>query len=131
MAEIRIGLRGEHRALVTSDIAVDFLGSEEARVLGTPYLIALLEMTARNSIKPLLDAGFDTVGTEVCIKHLAASPMGMAVTFESEVLEVSDRRVRFKVTAFDEKEKIAEGTHERAIINVAKFATRLQAKLAG
>lgn len=131
MAEIRAGLRGEHRALVTSDIAVDFLGVEEARVLGTPYLIALLEMTARDSIKPLLDEGYDTVGTEVCIKHLAASPMGMQVTFQTEVVEVADRRVRFKVMAFDEKEKVAEGTHERFVINIAKFATRLQAKLVG
>jgi fluoroacetyl-CoA thioesterase len=128
MSEISVGLRGEQRVLVTTDIAVDFMGQEGARVLGTPYLIGLLEMTARNSVKPLLDDGFDTVGTEVCVKHLAATPLGMHVTFQSEVLESSDRRIKFRVEAFDEKEKVAEGTHERFIINVARFATRLAAK---
>lgn len=130
MAGIPVGLRGEHRIVVTSEVAIDFLGVEEARVLGTPYLIGLLEMTARNSIKPLLERGLDTVGTEVSIKHLAAAPLGMAVVFHSEVLEVEDRRVRFRVEAFDEKEKIAEGTHERFIIDIARFASRLQAKKA-
>lgn len=128
MAAIPVGLKGEERILVTSEYAVDFLGVDEARVLGTPHLIAWLEMTARNSIKPLLDAGFDSVGTEVCIKHLAASPMGMAVRFTSEVIDVQERRVKFRVEAHDEKEKIAEGTHERFVINIGKFATRWQAK---
>ena len=128
MQEIPIGLRGEYRALVTSEIAIDFLGREDARVLGTPYLILLLEMTSRNSVKPLLPEGCDTVGTEVCVKHLAATPLGMQVTFRSEVIEVDDRRIRFRVEAFDEKEKVAEGTHERFVIQIAKFATRLAAK---
>jgi fluoroacetyl-CoA thioesterase len=128
MSEITAGLRGEHRMLVTSEFAVDFLGMEEARVLGTPHLIGLLEMTARDSVKPHLDEGLDTVGTEVCIKHLAASPLGMAVTFHSEVLAIENRRIKFRVEAFDDVEKIAEGTHERFIINVGKFAARLQAK---
>jgi predicted thioesterase len=128
--EIAVGLQGEHRTLVTSDIAVDFLGQEGARVLGTPHLIGLLEMTARNTVKPLLDEGFDTVGTEVSVRHLAATPLGMQVTFRCEVTGVQDRKIQFKVEAFDEKEKVSEGTHERFVINVAKFATRLAAKRA-
>src|SRR5216684_8442155 len=130
MANIPIGTKGEERLLVTSEVAIDFLGVENARVLSTPNLIQHLEMTARNSIKPLLEPGLDTVGTHVNVAHLAATPMGMNVTFRSEVLSVNDRRVNFKVEAFDEKEKIAEGTHERAIVNVAKFATRVAAKAA-
>jgi fluoroacetyl-CoA thioesterase len=101
---------------------------ETARVLATPHLIGHLEMTARNSVKPLLDPGHDTVGTQVNVAHLAATPMGMNVTFRSEVISVEDRRINFKVEAFDEKEKIAEGTHQRAIVNIAKFATRVAAK---
>jgi len=130
MSTIPIGTKHEERLLVTSEVAIDFLGTESARVLSTPQLIGHLEMTARNSIKPLLDPGHDSVGTQVHVAHLAATPMGMNVTFRSEVLSADDRRVNFKVEAFDEKEKIAEGTHERAIVNVARFATRVAAKAA-
>ncbi len=128
MASITVGLKGERRRQVTSEIAIDFLGLEGARVLGTPFMIMLLEMTARDSIVPLLEAGYDSVGTEVNVRHLAATPMGMEVTFKSEVIEVDDRRVQFRVEAFDEKEQIAEGTHERFIINVERFAKRLAEK---
>ena len=131
MAELKLGIRGEQKVLVTSDIAINFLGQAEARVLATPHLIGLLEMTARNSVKSHLEPGFDTVGTEVCIKHLAATPMGMRVTFSSEVTEVDGRRVRFHVEAADDKEKVAEGTHERFIVNVERFAMRLQEKRTG
>jgi fluoroacetyl-CoA thioesterase len=125
---IPIGTKHEEKVLVTSENAISFLGMENARVLSTPHLIGYLEMTARNSVKPLLDEGYDTVGTQVTVSHLAATPIGMSVTFRSEVISAGERRVTFKVEAFDEKEKIGEGTHERAIVNVAKFATRLAAK---
>jgi predicted thioesterase len=130
MANIPLGTKGEEKLLVTSEVAIDFLGVENARVLATPHLIGNLEMTARNSVKPLLDPGHDTVGTQVTVSHLAATPMGMNVIFRSEVIAVTDRRVTFKVEAFDEKDKIAEGTHERGIVNIAKFATRVAAKAA-
>lgn len=116
---------------MTGEVAVDFLGMEEARVLGTPYMIAFMEITARNSVKNLLDPGQDTVGTLVNVKHLAATPIGMQVTFRAEVIEVDDRRILFKVEAFDETEKVGEGVHERFVVDVARFASRVQAKLAG
>jgi len=128
MANIPIGLKGEQTLLVTSEIAIDFLGMEGARVLGTPYMIGLMERTCRDVVLPLLDPGNDTVGTHVNVAHLAAAPMGMAVTFTAEVIGVQERRITFRVEARDEKEMVGEGTHERAIINVAKFATRLAAK---
>ena len=128
MATIPAGLKGELRRRVTDDIAINFLGLDGARVLATPAMIMLLEMTCRDSILPLLDPGFDSVGTEVNVKHLAATPMGMEVTFQSEVIAVDDRRIRFKVAAFDEKEQIADGTHERFVINVERFAKRLAEK---
>ncbi len=117
--------------LVTSDIAIDFMGIEEARVLATPHLIWNLELAARQAIQPLLDEGYDSVGTEVNVKHLVATPLGMSAVFRAEVTHVDGNRVRFRVEAFDEKEKIAEGTHERYVVNVARFATRVQAKAAG
>jgi predicted thioesterase len=128
VANIPIGTNGESSIVVSDETAVSFLGLDSARVLGTPFLIFHLEMTARNSVKPFLDAGFDTVGARVDMRHLAATPMGMRVTFRSELTGIEDRRLFFRVEAFDEKEKISEGTHERAIIQVAKFASRVAAK---
>lgn len=126
-----MGTRGEHRVLVTTELAIDFMGIEEARVLATPHLIWNLEVAARGAIGPYLDEGYDSVGTEVNVKHLAATPLGMSAVFRAEVTMVDGNRVRFRVEAFDEKEKIAEGTHERYVVNMARFATRVQAKAAG
>jgi fluoroacetyl-CoA thioesterase len=128
MKDIPIGTRGEQKILVTTEVAINFLGLEGARVLSTPHMIGYMERTCRDTVLPLLDAGYDTVGTHVNIAHLAAAPMGMAVTFQAEVTAVLERRIQFRVEAWDEKEKIGEGTHERAIINIAKFATRLAQK---
>jgi len=128
MDNIKIGARGEERMLVTSENAIDFLGMESARVLSTPQLIGFMERTCRNTVLPLLEAGYDTVGTHVNVSHLAAAPIGMMVRCMVEIVGVADRRVQFRVEAFDEKEKISEGSHERAIVNVARFATRLAQK---
>jgi fluoroacetyl-CoA thioesterase len=128
MPEIPAGTRGEQKILVTSEVAITFMGMDGPRVLSTPHMIGYMERTCRDTVLPLLEPGHDTVGTEVCIKHLAASPIGMAVTFTAEVIGTSDRRIQFRVEARDEKEKIGEGTHERAIINIAKFATRMARK---
>ena len=128
MANIPVGAKGEQTMLVTSEVSIDFLGMDGARVLSTPHMIGYMERTCRDTVLPLLDQGYDTVGTHVNIAHLAAAPVGMAVRFSAEVTGVADRRIQFRVEAWDEKEKIGEGTHERAIINVAKFATRLAAK---
>jgi predicted thioesterase len=131
MTQIPIGVKGELRLLVTSEVAIDFLGQESARVLGTPHLIANLEMAARNAVQKYLDPGMDTVGARVDLRHLAATPMGMSVAFYAEVVSVDRRRVNYNIWAHDEKEKIAEGTHERFIINVERFAERVAAKASG
>jgi fluoroacetyl-CoA thioesterase len=127
--QIPIGLTNEYKCRVTDEIAVNFLGLDGARVLGTPFMIMLMEMTSRNSLLPFLDAGYDSVGSEVNVRHLGATPIGMEVTFKTEVIEAAERRVKLKVEAFDEKEKVGEGTHERFIINVERFAKRLAAKM--
>lgn len=113
---------------VDNSNAVDFMEIREARVLATPAMILYMEMTSRDLVKAHLDEGFDTVGTVVDVKHLAATPMGMQVTFHSELIEVNERRLLFRVEAYDEREKIGEGFHERAIINVQRFAAKLSAK---
>jgi fluoroacetyl-CoA thioesterase len=128
MDRIRPGLTGHETTTVTDDIAIHFLGQDSARVLATPFLIMLLEMTARNSIKPFLEDGYDSVGSDVSIRHMAATPLGMQVTCRSEVISVDGRKVKFRVEASDEREKVAEGTHERVVVNIARFAARLEAK---
>jgi len=130
MANIPIGTSSEEKLLVTSEVAINFLGNEGARVLSTPHMIGFMERTCRNTVFPLLDPGYDTVGTHVNVAHLAAAPMGSTVTFRAEVTKVGEQRVEFRVEAWDETEKIGEGTHERAIVNVAKFATKMAAKKA-
>jgi fluoroacetyl-CoA thioesterase len=128
MATIPVGTKGEQKLLVTSEVAISFLGVEGARVLSTPHMIGFMERTCRDTVFPLLEPGHDTVGTHVNVAHLAAAPLGMSVTFTAEVLSATDRRIQFRVEAFDEKEKIGEGTHERAIINIAKFTTKMAQK---
>ena len=128
MAEIPLGTKLEKKLVVGDDVAINFLGQEGARVLATPWMIGWMERTCRDLALPFLEEGNDTVGTHVDVYHLAATPMGMTVTFSAEVIAVNDRRITFRVEAHDEKEKAGEGTHERAIINIARFTSRMQAK---
>jgi fluoroacetyl-CoA thioesterase len=128
MNELKLGLKLEYSTIVTADLAVNFLGLESARVLGTPFMIMLMEMTSRNCVKPHLSDGLDTVGTVVNIRHLAATPLGSKIRFTSELIGIEGKRVTFKVTAFDEREKIGEGEHERAVIDIAKFGARVSEK---
>ena len=124
MHNIVIGTKAEKRVLVTAENAISFLGAEGPRVLATPNMIGLMERACRDTVLPQLETGYDTVGTHVNVFHLAAAPIGATVNITAEITEVVERRVKFRVEAWDAKEKIGEGTHERAIINVAKFAAR-------
>jgi fluoroacetyl-CoA thioesterase len=130
MLAVPVGTRGEKQVLVTSEVAINFMGTEGARVLATPFMIMFMERTCRETVLPLLDPGHDTVGTHVNVSHLAATPIGMMATFSCEVTAVNDRRITFRVEARDERDKIGEGTHERTIVNVARFATRMAEKKA-
>jgi predicted thioesterase len=131
MHNLSVGVKREDRVPVTGDNAISFLGLEGARVLSTPHMIGYMERTCRDTALPLLEEGYDTVGTHVDVKHLAAAPIGTMVRFQAEIIGVEERRIRFRVEAWDEKEKIGEGTHERGIVNVAKFAARLAEKRSG
>lgn len=99
-------------------------------VLSTPRLIACLEHAAHHTLLPHLGEGQTSVGTLVHVCHLAATPLGMQARFRAEVVAVEGRRVRFRVEAWDEVEKIAEGEHERFIIERARFEERLAQKAA-
>ncbi len=125
------GLTGEiHITVQESDTARASGGETLPPVLSTPRLVGYLERTAHQSILPHLPAGQTSVGALVNVRHLAATPVGMRVRFHSELLETAGRRLKFKVEAWDEVEKIAEGEHERFIIDQDRFDQRLEQKQA-
>src|SRR5271157_5123301 len=128
MHKITVGAKAEEKLLVTGEVCVGFMGEEDARVLSTPHMIGFMERTCRNAVSPMLEAGFDTLGTKVNVSHLAAAPIGDVVTFTAEITDWADRRVEFQVEAWDKAGKIGEGSHERTIVNVARFAARMAEK---
>jgi len=126
---IVVGLVGEHSLVVEESETARAGGGESLPpVFSTPRMIAYLEQTAHYSILPHLDAGQTSVGALVNVRHLAATPVGMQVRFRTELVEVDGRKLRFKVEAWDDQDKIAEGEHERFVIDVARFYDRLEQK---
>jgi predicted thioesterase len=123
------GLVGEIDAVVDRSMLASTLGSGGLDVLATPALIALMEHAARNAVEPHLAADQTTVGVHVDVRHLAASPLGAQLRVRAELIELSGRRLIFRVEAFDAHEKIGEGTHERAIVDPARLLSRAAAKL--
>jgi fluoroacetyl-CoA thioesterase len=93
-------------------------------VFSTPSMIAMMERTSVLLLQPFLEEGEGSVGTKVNISHIAATPIGMKVRVKSTIQEIKGRRITFAVEAYNEKEKIGEGTHERALINLQKFASK-------
>ena len=120
-----VGIQHEESIIVDAATAVSFLGHAGARVLGTPWMIMWMERTSRDAVKPLLPDGWDTVGTVVNVRHLSAAPMGAHVTFRAEVLEQTETRLLYKVSAESAHGVVGDGTHERALINVERFAAGL------
>lgn len=97
-------------------------------MFATPAMILLMEGAAVNAIDALLPEGQASVGVEVNVKHLAATPIGFQVRAEAEVTSVEGRKVLFKVTAWDDQELIGEGTHTRFVIDKARYFARIEAK---
>jgi fluoroacetyl-CoA thioesterase len=128
MAEIKPGLVGEATLVVEEKHTARHLGSGGVNVLATPIMIALMEEAGRNAMEHLLEPGQLTVGASLDVRHLAPTPMGMKVTARAELLAVDGRMLTFRVEAHDEREKVGEGTHVRAIINLEKFLVRVQTK---
>jgi predicted thioesterase len=114
---------------VTDREAIHFMGSAVPPVLSTPSLVNWMELTSRENVLPLLNPGEDTVGVSVHIKHLAATPVAMKVSVVSKLVKREGRTCTFEIEAFDELDKIAEATHERVAVSVAKFASRVAAKM--
>ena len=125
---IETGIKGHREQIVTPEMSAARVGSGLVDVFATPMLVALVEQTCYESVLPHLDEGQGTVGTLVNVSHLSATPIGRRVWCDSELTEVDRRRLVFHVKAFDDCGLIGEGTHERFIIDTAKFMDKLKAK---
>lgn len=126
---LEIGIKGSSSCTVTLNDTAKALGSGGLDVLSTPKLIALMENAAMLSVRPYLEEGSDTVGTLLNVKHLAATPVGMTVRAEAELIEIDRRRLVFSVKAWDEVELVGEGTHERFIVDMEKFTNKCNSKI--
>jgi len=123
------GLRGSASLVVGEEHTAPSIGSGKVRVLATPVMINLIEAAALAAVEHLLPAGYQSLGTHLDVRHLAATPVGMRVTATAEVTRVDGRTVDFRVEARDEKDLIGDGTHQRVVVNVSKFDQRVQRKL--
>lgn len=128
MNELKPGLVGEASEVVTEQNTAARWGSGLVAAYATPAMIALMESASVTAIRENLEEGETSVGIEVNVKHLAPTPIGMRVRSRAELLAVDGHRVMFTVEAWDEKEKVGEGTHVRVIIDAARFAERLKQK---
>ncbi len=127
--DVQAGATKEIEIRVTADHTADVMGNKGVMVFSTPHLIGLLEDVAGAVIQPHLPAGATTVGTMVEMRHLAATPVGMKVKAKATLLETDGRRFLFQVEAWDEIDKIAEGKHERFVVqNLEKFLARAMGK---
>jgi len=125
---LKTGMSAEIEKVVDdNDTAVKF-GSGGVRVFATPMMVALMEKAALSAVDPYLEEGFATVGLSLNVRHIAATPVGMKVNAKAELIDIEGKKLTFRVEAFDEREKIGEGTHERYIINLSKFLERTQGK---
>lgn len=127
-ARIPVGATAERTITVERDMTVAHFHEEMPEVFGTPIMIYHMEVTASDAIQPYLPEGWVTVGVLVSVKHLAATPVGMKVNFKAVVTAVTDATVTFLVEASDEREKIGEGTHVRAPVELSRFMSRVQRK---
>ncbi len=131
MHSIPLGAQGSFNLLVTPDhLANRFKDATLPPILATPVMIMVMENAALNAIKPFLGDGESALGTRVDVRHLAATPAGRRVTGEAEVTKVEGRRIEFTIRARDGDEEIGVGTHERMVIDLARFSERMRTKFA-
>jgi fluoroacetyl-CoA thioesterase len=124
---IRVGMSAERTLIVPPEQTVGHLLAGMPMVFATPMMILQMELTSGDAIRGSLEPGWVTVGTEVDVRHLAASPVGAAVRTTAKVYAVERRVIRFEVASFDGERKIGEGRHARALVNIESFNKRFGA----
>ena len=128
---MEIGIKGRAEDTVSEKNVASKIGSGVVDVYATPCLIGLMEEAAQTSVAPFLGEGMTTVGTKLNVSHDAATPVGMKVWAESELIEEDGRRLVFSVKAYDECGLIGQGRHERFIVKADKFLAKVNAKVSG
>jgi predicted thioesterase len=127
--DLQPGANAEVALTVTPDRTADAMGNRGVHVFATPFVVGLLEDAAGAVLEPHLPAGAATVGTMVEMRHLAATPVGMRVRARATLLQADGRRFLFSVEAWDDREKIAEGRHERFVVrDLSAFLDRVMKK---
>jgi fluoroacetyl-CoA thioesterase len=122
---IKVGMSAERTLVVPPERTVGHFVPHMPMVYATPMMILEMEMASADAINAHLESGWVTVGTEVDIKHLAATPVGAIVRTTAKVIAVERRVIRFEVEAFDERRRIGEGRHARGLVNAASFTAAL------
>ena len=122
---LETGIKCVKEEAVTEELTAEQVGSGGLAVYATPAMIRLMEHAAWLSVEEHMEEGFTTVGTRMDVKHLKASPLGACVKAKAELVEIDGRRLVFKVAAYDDKDLIGEGIHERFIVNTEKFMGKL------
>ena len=130
LAALTPGLTGRAELVVGEEHTAPRVGSGKIHVLATPVMINLFEAAALEALDKHLPAGYQSLGTVLNVRHIAATPVGMRVFAVARILRIEGRTAYFAVEARDEKELIGDGTHERVVVNVEKFDQRVQRKLA-
>ena len=130
-ARLQPGLKGSSALTVAAEHTAPHVGSGRVPVLATPVVINLLEAAALAAVEHLLPEGHQSLGVQLDVRHFAATPVGMKVEAHAELIAVDGRTLKFRVSARDEREPISEGTHERVVVNVARFDRRMEAKARG
>lgn len=130
MLEIRTGITGKAAEEATGGKLASAMGSGSLDVYATPAMVALMENAACAAIAEYLEEGETTVGTEMNVKHISATPAGMKVTAEAEVTEVNGREIVFTVKACDEAGVIGDGTHKRFLVTADRFMAKTNSKKA-
>ena len=128
MSELHPGLVGEAHAVVSAHDLASAIGSGRLDVYGTPAMLGLIELAAVNAVDHLLPEGSTTVGTRLDVRHLAPSPLGIAVRARAELTAGDGRKLTFQVEALDAVDKIGEGMHERVVVDAGRLLTRANAK---
>ena len=129
LPDIKVGLTGSAEITVQDADTAPRIGSGRVSVLATPVMINLMEAAALNAVERLLPQGHQSLGTRLEVGHYAATPVGMRLRATAELTKVEGRNLEFRVEAFDEKERVGDGTHVRVVVNVARFDERVQRKL--